>query len=527
MKMLRVIDNLTINIIFLIFFLFFIIILSDYGVSQDEYALRTHGFVTLKYVGNLFFPDITNFYIGEKNIPDLNSEYQGKSYGAYYSALLGLIEIIFNIHDKYYQFLLRHYINFIIFFGSAIVFFKILHIITENKILSFTGFLFLILSPRIFANYFYNTIDIYFLSIIIFLNYFTVKILYVWNFKNLVIVSLFTALVVDHRIAGIYFLIQNIFFFILILRKNFNLKKIVNFILIYLILSSLFIYLFWPYLWSDPINNFITAFKEMSAWNYKVVSLFNGEEYISDNLPWFYLFLWIGITLPLLYLFFFLLGILSLNLKLKEFIFAKSKYLISYYYFYFTLLGTAFMVILINPNLYNGWRHFYYLYPSILIISIYGVQFFLKKNKIIKSATYFVIIINFLFVINWMINNHPHQQTYFNIFAGKNVSKNFDMDYWALSYKSQLIFMLNNEKKKKIKIYNLSESKVYYSLFSIKEKDRERFEIVNSLQDADFIITNYYFFDNNKKKLFKKIFRLNKLNDVRVDDNIISSVFVN
>jgi len=520
-------NNHIINFVFLFFFIFCLIILSDYGVSQDEYTFRIHGFVTLKYVGNIFFPDFINFYIGEKNIPILDSEYQGKSYGAYYSALIGLIEVFFNIHDKYNQFLLHHYVNFTIFFISSIAFYKILYLITNNKLLSLIGFFFLILSPRFFANYFYNTIDVYFLSIIVLLNYFTIKIFYNWNVKNLILVSLFTALVVDHRIAGIYFLIQNIFFFILILSKNCNPKKIFVHLSIYLIFSLFFIYLFWPYLWSDPINNFITAFQEMSSWSYKVYSLLNGKEYISDNLPWFYLFFWIGITTPILYLFFFLIGSLYLNLRFKKFFFTKSKDLISYFYFFFILLGTILIVLVIKPNLYNGWRHFYYLYPSILVVGVYGIQILLKKNKIIKLTTYFAIIIHFLFIVNWMLHNHPYQQSYFNILAGKNVSKNFDMDYWALSYKDHLLNILKREKKEKINIYNLSESKVYYSLFSLREKERERFLIVNSLQDADYVITNYYFFDKEKKELLQKILKLKKLNDIKVDKNIISSVFIN
>ena len=214
-------NNHTINFIFFVIFIFCLLILKDYGVSQDEYAFRIHGFVTLNYVGNIFLPELTNSFVGEKDIQILDANYQGKSYGAYYSAILGLIEVIFNIEDKYYQFLFRHYINFTIFFSSLIFFYKSLLLITNNKLLSFIGFLILLLTPRIFANSFYNTIDIYFFSIVIFLNYFTIKIFYNWNVKNLIFVSLFTALVIDHRIAGIYFLIQNLFFFIFVLKKKF------------------------------------------------------------------------------------------------------------------------------------------------------------------------------------------------------------------------------------------------------------------------------------------------------------------
>ena len=520
-------NNHTINFIFFVIFIFCLLILKDYGVSQDEYAFRIHGFVTLNYVGNIFLPELTNSFVGEKDIQILDANYQGKSYGAYYSAILGLIEVIFNIEDKYYQFLFRHYINFTIFFSSLIFFYKSLLLITNNKLLSFIGFLILLLTPRIFANSFYNTIDIYFFSIVIFLNYFTIKIFYNWNVKNLIFVSLFTALVIDHRIAGIYFLIQNLFFFIFVLKKKFINKELFLYQLFYLITSLFFVYIFWPYLWSDPLNNFVSAFLEMSRWNYKVYSLLNGIEYISDNLPWFYTFFWITITTPVIYLIFFLSGIFYLSFELKKTFDTKSQNLISNFYFLSIIIGHIFVILIMKPNLYNGWRHFYYLYPSIVIISVYGIKNLLNKNNFLKIITYLVLICNFIILINWKIQNHPNQQVYFNIFADKDIKNKFDMDYWSLSYKEQLMNIIKNERKNKIKIYNLSESKVFYSLFSLKKIDREKFIIVNSPEEADYIITNYYFFDNYKKKVFKKILDFEKFSDIRVDKNVISSVFKN
>ena len=161
-------NSLVIISIFFTFFIFCLFIVDDYGVSQDEYANRIHGFVTLRYLGELIFPEFTSSVLGNKNIQLLNTDYVGKSYGSYYSAFHGILEVIFNVKDKYNQFLLRHYFNFIIYFVSLIFFYKTLLVITENKYVSLIGFLFLALTPRIFANSFYNNIDIFF----IYCNYF-------------------------------------------------------------------------------------------------------------------------------------------------------------------------------------------------------------------------------------------------------------------------------------------------------------------------------------------------------------------
>ena len=40
-------------------------------------------------------------------------------------------------------------------------------------------------------------------------------------------------------------------------------------------------------------------------------------------------------------------------------------------------------VIMLNSTLYNGWRHMYFIYPGIIIITLLGVDLLIKniKNK--------------------------------------------------------------------------------------------------------------------------------------------------
>ena len=521
-------NNLVIISIFITFFILCLFIVDDYGVSQDEYAARIHGFVTLRYLGELMLPEFTNSVLGNKNIQLLNTDYVGKSYGSYYSAFHGILEVIFNVKDKYNQFLLRHYSNFIIYFISLIFFYKTLLVITNNKYISLIGFLFLALTPRIFANSFYNNIDIFFLSIVIISSYFFLKFYLNQNYKNLLLCSLFTALIVDHRIAGIYFLFQNsLFIFLLAQNENKNYRKKIYFICLYFLSSSIFIYLFWPFLWTNPINNFFMAFQEMSKWDYIIQSFFNGKFYLSSSLPGHYIPQWIAITTPLFFIIFFFIGlfyILKNSLRNSD---NLTKLFILNLYFFFVILGHLVVIFVFQPNLYNGWRHFYYLYPSIVILAIYGLHNLIIKNNKINSFLFFIFIINILYLLNWNFNNHPNQQVFFNSFADKDFNKKFDMDYWALSNKQQLHKILEIDKRKKIEIYNLSENKLFYSLFSLKEDERNRFNIASSIDKADYVITNYYIFDEKQKNELSLLDKFHRYNDITVDDVVISSLYKN
>ena len=69
---------------------------------------------------------------------------------------------------------------------------------------------------------------------------------------------------------------------------NKNISKNIKYIFFILGLTFIFIIILWPYLWFDPINNFIKAFTDIIAAhnNLSVITLFNGVHNFY-NTPWF------------------------------------------------------------------------------------------------------------------------------------------------------------------------------------------------------------------------------------------------
>ena len=133
-----------------------LIIFSDYGISWDEVNERYSGFVTLNEIYKKLNLNILQDY------PDL-SNYIYREYGVLFNLPLAFLEDFAGIKDIKDVFLLRHLINFLIFFlGSAYFYFTLR--IYYSQTISIIGFLFLILSPRFFAEAFYNNKDIIFLS---------------------------------------------------------------------------------------------------------------------------------------------------------------------------------------------------------------------------------------------------------------------------------------------------------------------------------------------------------------------------
>ena len=157
---------------FFIIFLIFSFNLLNYGVSQDEYFSRTFGFINLNYIGNLIFPDFVSSIKKDKIIPELESFEHNFYSGAFFEAIISATELLFGIKEKKYQFILRHTFISSFFYISLIFYFKIFQKIFGNWMISLLGVLFLLLSPRIFAESFYNNKDIFFMSSCIIVTFF-------------------------------------------------------------------------------------------------------------------------------------------------------------------------------------------------------------------------------------------------------------------------------------------------------------------------------------------------------------------
>ena len=98
---------------------------KDYGTTNDEYTHRYNGFTNLNYIGEKFFPDLTEKYRGEKKYPKL-SEYGLRFYGgSVIHAPMAFLEIAIGIKDKKNIFLFKHYVYFLIFFFSLISFYQL------------------------------------------------------------------------------------------------------------------------------------------------------------------------------------------------------------------------------------------------------------------------------------------------------------------------------------------------------------------------------------------------------------------
>ena len=323
-------------------------------------------------------------------------------------------------------------------------------------------------------------------------------------------------------------------FFFSYLDKDQFLKSKLKFFPIIFFVTTLFIYILWPYLWIDPINNLINYFVTTKEVTPSMQNLYFGEYIYSKSLPWHYEIVWILFTSPLLITIFFIIGYFkmiktfSLNLlhsdeKNHKF-WTDHKQFIDFYFF--CALTLSFFIKLKFGVSYNGWRQIYYLYPIIIYFSLCGVEFLIKKlnKKTYHRVIAFFFIIELAFLSFWNYKNHPNQFVFFHPIFKTFTFENFDLDYWGVSHKQALEKILEITDEKSINIIAISYTNLNDSLRVLQKNQQKKFKIVDSINKADFVIDNYMRKwsytpgEENLKENFKVVYNLivdgNKINTV-------------
>ena len=111
-----------------------------------------------------------------------------------------------------------------------------------------------------------------------------------------------------------------------------------------------------------------------------------------------------------------------------------------------------------------------------------------------SSPSYFKLIVilitlNLSYTFYWSIKNHPHQYLFFNFLSKNYAYKNFDLDWWGVSHKSSIEYILRDSKKNKIFIYAEGFTSLKDTWLYLDKKTKDRVVLVD-YQKADYVIDN-------------------------------------
>jgi hypothetical protein len=529
--------RLPILLFFLSLFGFGLTILSDYGFATDEPINRENGGVTLRYVLSLI-ENISGHQItwSRAQLSEFHNDlltYKDRDYGVAFDLPAMLLERILDINTSRDQYLLRHGLTHLVFVGSLYAFYLIIKDRFDDQKLAFIGVAFMMCSPRIYGESFYNYKDIVFMSLFLIALLFSLRFLKHPSIKYSLLAALFTALAINVRIIAVILpIIVIASSTILSFKKDQSIKYLFVSLLFYFICVMILVFCMWPWLWTDPLGHFVEALRNMAKFRWINWVLYRGHYYPSTDLPWHYLPVWIWITTPVLYLVLGSAGGVTIFLStLKKgywshFSITKITDLI----FISILIVPISAAIALRSTLYDGWRQFYFVYPALIYIAVFGYATLQRKcrfSRLLGSVFVTMVLILVGLTGTWMVRNHPFQNVYFNFLAGSKWAENFEGDYWGLSNTSGLLFIANFDSKEKIYIFGLANPSFPQALLMLPETERRRFTVVNSKEDADYVLTNFRLFNNTTdtdmlasiSEKFRRIYK------VEIDNNIIFAVY--
>lgn len=453
-----------------VFLLFLMPILSvDFGRSTDETFSESYGRDILSYYESLG-KDTAVFDLSKPSYKDLI--YYGLSFDFFCA-------IINKYVSPFGDFETRHFLNALIgLLGMLIA--SLIGKRYGNWRTAWIILLLIAITPRYFAHSMNNAKDIPLATGYIAAIFFSLKFLDELpspSRKTIVLLIISIGLASSIRIGG-FILVAYLGLFLTIKwlniyfknKERIDQKKLTRTYFQYFFIIGLAAYvisiIFWPFALKAPLTNPLNALRmfedsDLMMTHYEV---FEGKLMNMDHVPWYYIFKYIWITIPIGVL----IGVIA---SLAGFWKSSTKIKTVLLILIFVSVFPVFYAAIKSSKLYNGWRHFLFIYPSIAVLAGLGWNFLMdiSSKKAIKIFLFLVLAALLIKPAAWMIKNHPNQIVYFNEIVGgtEGAYGYYETDYLSFSGREAAEWLAEIEKDNPNKILvatNIeTQSLKYYS----------------------------------------------------------------
>lgn len=207
----------------------------------------------------------------------------------------------------------------------------------------------------------------------------------------------------------------------------------------------------WPYALSNPLKNVFISFKKSSenAFYANNTELFEGTRmYMLTEAPGYYVVKFLSIGNPL-----YLLAGIGLTVLLLNWLrrYVNLGYVLM---FVFMMAFPVAWAEYTDLNYYNGWRHYMFVVPSMVVLSALAYEFLFHnfRNRFAQIGVLVVLAGAFGKPLFWIIKNHPNQYVYFNELVGgiNGAYGNYETDYYSNSCRAAAEWIAQQEPNRKV-----------------------------------------------------------------------------
>ena len=474
---------------------------SSYGICWDDELQANYGEAVYKFYRSGGHDDS---YMEKSSQLANQTSGQMHLYGSFFDAFTALVHHVFKDGDRYEQ---RHF--WVAIFGFlGILFTGLAAKEIGNWKTGLMALLLLFFTPIYFGHSMFNTKDIPFAAAYMASVYFIIRLL-----SNLQSVSwrdglgfiVFAGITLAIRIGGLMlFLFAGVFLLAKIAVLLYNkkeslasLKKPILRLLLFSALAYVVTLICWPFALTNPITHPLEALTVFSKYQFDSGGLFDGKRPHYWEIPWNYIPLWIYVTTPL----FVPIGVVALGLCLpffkKWFAFIRVDALLM------VVVITVFPVVFIilkKSNLYDGWRHALFVYPTLVVVIAVALQLcsklasgYYKHANVLFTALFGLLLLE---PAAFMARNHKLETFYFSPAIGgpQGAWGKFDIDYYGTSIRYAVEWIAANADtlKKgpngKIRVRCYYGEKVSFEHFANKYKNLQVVYAPHNSLDWDYSI---------------------------------------
>ncbi|OGX82022.1 hypothetical protein BEN47_05225 [Hymenobacter lapidarius] len=476
-----------------------LLLTQDYGMSWDEPAEREAGYVSLQYVAQRLAPYAPeNPYL--TGWPVLRT-YRDADHGVAFQLPMAVMEAIFSRHDLQRAYWLRHFLVFGTFILGTWAVYRLAMAQFGSWKWGLVAAAILVLSPRIFAEAFYNYKDLVFMNLFALGGYTLTRLLRRPTTGRALVHALVTALATDVRIMGLLLPALTVGFGALEWwARPVRRRELLRAAALYLATVGPLVVLFWPYLWEAPVQRLWANFGSFRRYRQTMQVFYLGQLESCQRLPWHYLSVWLLVTTPVAYTALFVGGTASV---LRGFYQHRVAFLRRAtgrrdLLWGAWCLGPLLLIILINSVVYDGWRHVYFIYPAFVLLAVRGLRAGVRTwraapqastNRRLGVVAGTLLAVGLGHTILRMVTDHPHQNTYFSFLPGPVAARLFERDYWGISARQGLGWLLAHDRRATVAVSDT----LYYKYFLhnnsllLPAADRARLRLVPHHQAEYFI----------------------------------------
>ena len=474
-------------------------IVDDYGVSLDTGGQRFVAISTLNYVLHY-----------DRTLLQTHDRFYGAAFEA---PLFLLTERVLGLEDPRHVHLARHVLTHLWFLIGGFCCYLLARRLSGDRLVALLVMLLFLLSPRLYANSFFNSKDPVFASAFVMALLFASRAFDKDSLRAYRWCGAAAGLLVNLRIMGVV-----LFAVVLAFRLwawfraegGVARQRAAATAGVFALWGGVVLFISLPYLWGDPAGRLSEYWTVLANHPNIVIELFGGQVFPSAALPWDYALRWFAISQPPVTLLLGLLGLGALGLGAKGVVrrgagagrgmggVAELRFGV--------LLAACFALplvafALLRPNTFYGGRHFYFLHGPFCLLATFALMGLrqllapgLQKGWV-GGAACALTAAGLGVVVVQMAQIHPHQYLYFNFFVDRKTPERlrtrYTMDYHLMALRQNYEYLLRQTSAAAI---NLEKKHLYPDLnlgaMILPAADRRRF-IHDRSRDPDFYLVNH------------------------------------